>query len=246
VACIIFEQGTLLVAALFCVQAPNLAAITKTPFKRVRTAFRANRSILLQTYALSSAKLLVGQMDMFLAGYYFVPEQVGHYRLAKNVVMRISVITAAIQAAVFPELLQLLAKSRQRAKSFILRLNAVSALVLLPLGGLLFVFAPQILRVLANGQDVTLPVCMIRIVIFPLLCYQISGIWLHPLLVHFRKINLMTYVTLASAALALVVFFCSRGLGIVSIIFVICTGFVASSVYLLLVAWFTMSRHAAV
>ncbi|MDD5431752.1 MAG: oligosaccharide flippase family protein [Candidatus Omnitrophica bacterium] len=142
--------------------------------------------------------LFTKNIDVLILGYFRMPLEVGYYRLAKNFVEAITLVSAPVSTAIYPQISKLWSSNKiKELKILIKRATILLAGITLPIAVLLFFFSGVIIQYFLGVSY--LPAAQsIRIMLWGLLVAVIL-LWVRPFYLSIGRPGVLSLINVFNA-----------------------------------------------
>ena len=173
---------------------------------------------LINTNFNESLALVTKNIDILILGYFRAPGEVGFYRLAKNFVEILSLLSSSVYTAIYPQFSKLWADNKiSEFKDLIKRITMFMGILALPIAGAMFLGAPWIINIFIGAGF--LPVVFaVRVMVWGFIT-AVVFLWVRPVFLSMGKPGILTIVNTINAVIMV----------ILSLIFVPKFGYFASA-----------------
>lgn len=162
--------------------------------------------------------LFTKNVDILILGYFWNPLAVGYYRLAKNFMDALSMISNPVATAAYPLLAKFYSANKiNEFKYFIRRISVVMLGLVTPIALAIFIAAPWVVRY-AAGDKFLPSVLLIRIMLSGVVV-SIIFLWIRPAFLSMNRPGILTLTNL----------FCAVTMFILSLIIVPRIGYLGSA-----------------
>jgi O-antigen/teichoic acid export membrane protein len=185
----------------------NSSVISYLSFKIIKYSFRHNNisgkilllrkrwkelfKFLLNTNFNELLTLFTKNIDILILGYFRTPVEVGYYRLAKNFVDSLPLISNPISTVIYPQLSKIWSSNKlSEFKVFIKKVTIFMSSITLPIALGIFITIPLIIKYTV-GIDFIPSVISVRIMIWGILVSMIF-LWIRPALLSMGRPGVLT------------------------------------------------------
>jgi len=185
---IIIENLVLLFFTLFIIKRQIRVGWTNAPIKLLTKDFYSMKQLLFHTKFRSFIRIFFLRGDILLLGMLSVPEQVGLYKLAKNIIGLLMQISTPIYHVIFPEINRLWHMKDQ--DKFVRFVRSVTKLTVIVVGSAAFILyfgSPFIINIFFNKSFIGANK-LVQVMIFGLAIQQIFS-WVFPSILSMNKIK---------------------------------------------------------
>ena len=174
---------------------------------------------LINTNFNETLSLVVKNIDILILGYFRAASEVGFYRLAKNFVEMLTLLSSSIYTVIYPQFSRLWADNKIREfKDLIKRITIFMGILALPIAAVMFLGAPWIINVFI-GAGFFPVVFAVRVMIWGFIT-AVVFLWVRPVFLSMGKPGVLTVINIFNAVIMI----------ILSLIFVPKFGYLASAV----------------